>query len=438
MLFPIPAAGDRNNHVYLSVGHQQMMTDPMKPLGLSVWQLTAMAPMHEAGGRLFVDATTPLASRASRSGLLELIGRSDPLMRDALRTVLDATISFRHPTSCGAPMPVGSVPAAIDTDPAIVTELINRSHGSIATLERDIRSAAGAALFEFLFEAFQEHKRALRDPLSIQAILAGMQATWWLNDHLQTWLGEKNPADVLTRSAPHNITSEMGLALLDVADVIRPHPDVVAFLRTVDGPDRPGDDFLNELADIDGGPETRDAIRGYLDRYGMRCAGEIDITRPRWKEQPGTLLPAILGNVAHFEPGAGRRRFEQGRQEALAKERDVLRRLRELPDGERKADETKRMIDRVRTFIGYREYPKYRHHQPVFHLQAGADDRSTAPRAGRRHHRTGGRLPPHLRRIPGGRAHGSGRRGPDPDARTTSRRSEGSCRQGFSRRTARR
>jgi pyruvate,water dikinase len=30
-----------------------------------------------------------------------------------------------------------------------------------------------------------------------------------------------------------------------------------------------------------------------------------------------------------------------------------------MPDGQRKADETKRMIDRVRTFIGYREYPKY-------------------------------------------------------------------------------
>jgi hypothetical protein len=30
-----------------------------------------------------------------------------------------------------------------------------------------------------------------------------------------------------------------------------------------------------------------------------------------------------------------------------------------LPDGERKAEETKQMIDRVRTFIGFREYPKY-------------------------------------------------------------------------------
>ena len=91
----------------------------------------------------------------------------------------------------------------------------------------------------------------------------------------------------------------------------------------------------------------------------MRCVGEIDITRPRWSERPTTLVPLILGNIKNFEPGAGERRFEQGRQEAWEKEQELLARVRDLPDGERKADETKRMIDRVRTFIGYREYPKY-------------------------------------------------------------------------------
>ena len=146
----------------------------------------------------------------------------------------------------------------------------------------------------------------------------------------------------------------MGLALLDVADVIRPHPEVVAFLQDVED-----EGFLDELAELAGGPEARDAIEAYLDKYGMRCVGEIDITRPRWSERPTTLVPVILGNIKHFEPGAGERRFEQGRQEALEKEQEVLERLRALPDGEQKADETKRMIDRVRTFIGYREYPKY-------------------------------------------------------------------------------
>jgi rifampicin phosphotransferase len=356
-LFPIPAASDQAKHVYVSVGHQQMMTDPMKPLGVSVWQLTAMAPMHEAGGRLFVDVTQRLASPTTRGSILAL-GKSDPLIGDALQTIVERddflpSLADADPAHPGGPPP-RDAPDPIDTDPAIVDGLIERYQASVADLRRDIETKSGPALFDFLLEAFAEHKRALGDPLSIQAIMAGMEATWWLNDKLQEWLGEKNAADTLTRSAPHNVTSEMGLALLDVADVIRPHPDVVAFLEGVED-----EGFLDELAKLTGGAQAREAIEAYLGRYGMRCVGEIDITRPRWSERPTTLIPLILDNIKNFEPGAGERRFEQGRREALEKEHELLERLRALPDGGRKAEETKRMIDRVRTFIGYREYPKY-------------------------------------------------------------------------------
>ncbi|MEU2268104.1 rifamycin-inactivating phosphotransferase [Streptomyces olindensis] len=354
-LFPVPEAGDEEDHVYVSVGHQQMMTDAMKPLGLSMWRLTAMAPMHEAGGRLFVDVTRRLASPATRDGLLEVMGRGDPLVRDALETLLDrGDIVLSPPEPAPGGPPPGGDSTPVETDPALVTELVERSEASVATLRRDIRTKSGPALFDFLLEAFAEHKRVLGDPLSMQVIMAGMEATWWLNDKLREWLGEKNAADTLTLSAPGNITSEMGLELLDVADAIRPHPRVVAFLQGVDD-----ENFLDELPKLPGGTEARDAIEAYLDRYGMRCAGEIDITRPRWSERPSTLVPAILDNVRNFEPGAARRRFEQGLREAQQKEQDVLSRLRALPDGDRKADEAKRMIDRVRTFIGYREYPKY-------------------------------------------------------------------------------
>src|SRR4051794_18076213 len=78
-LFPIPAVDDGENHVYISVGHQQMMTDPMKPLGISMHQLVALPRMHEAGGRLFVDVAPHLASPARREGLLTL-AKSDPLI----------------------------------------------------------------------------------------------------------------------------------------------------------------------------------------------------------------------------------------------------------------------------------------------------------------------------------------------------------------------
>jgi phosphoenolpyruvate synthase/pyruvate phosphate dikinase len=354
-LFPIPAAGDQENHVYVSVGHQQMMTDPMKPLGLSLFQLTALRPMYEAGGRLFVDVTQGLASPSSRAGLLEVLGKSDPLIGDALETILerdDFIPSLPDEGPGGAPP--GDAPAPIETDPAIVTELIGSSQASIAAVKRDIRTKSGSALLDFILADVQELKRILFDPQSHQVFMGAMEASWWLNERLQAWLGEKNVADTLTQSVPHNVTSEMGLALLDVADVIRPHPEVVAFLQHVED-----EGFLDELAKLAGGREARDAILAYLDKYGMRCVGEIDITRPRWSERPTTLVPVILDNIKIFEPGAGERRFEQGRQEAWTKEQEVLERLHALPDGERKSEEAKRMIDRVRTFIGYREYPKY-------------------------------------------------------------------------------
>jgi rifampicin phosphotransferase len=379
-LFPIPETGDRDNHVYVSVGHQQMMTDAMKPLGLSLWQLTTPRPMAEAGGRLFVDVTRHLASPANRAGFLEVAGKSDPLIRDALQTVLDRgdfIPSLPDEDPAGEPVP-GAAPASIETDPAVVTELIGRSEASIAELKRDIATKSGSELLDFILADIQELRRILFDPRSHQVFMAAMQATWWLGEQLGEWLGEKNAADTLTQSVPHNVTSEMGLALLDVADVIRLYPEVVAFLH-----DAADEDFLDELAELDGGPEARDAITGYLDKYGMRCVGEIDITRPRWSERPTTLLPILLTNIKNFEPGAGARRFEQGRQEAWQKEQELLERLRALPDGERKAEETKRKIDLVRTFIGYREYPKYGMVSRYFvYKQALLDEAERLVRAG--------------------------------------------------------
>ena len=354
-LFPIPAARDQGNHVYVSVGHGQMMTDAMKPLGLSLWQLTTPRPMYEAGGRLFVDVAPDLASPASRAGLLEVMGRGDPLIGDALQTILDRGDFIPSlPDEGLGRAPVGGAPSPIETDRAIVTDLIGRSQESIAALKREIATKSGSALLDFILADVQELKRILFDPRSHQVFMSAMEATWWLNEQLEAWLGEKNAADTLTQSVPNNVTSEMGLALLDVADVIRPHPEVVNLLQHVED-----EGFLDELARLAGGPEARHAIRAFLDMYGMRCVGEIDITRPRWSERPTTLVPVILGNIKNFEPGAGKQRFEQGRQEAWTKEQELLKRLRALPNGEQKAEEVKRKIDRVRTFIGFREYPKY-------------------------------------------------------------------------------
>ncbi|MBL8777339.1 MAG: phosphoenolpyruvate synthase [Acidimicrobiales bacterium] len=359
-LFPVPEVHDDATHVFVSVGHQQMMTEPMTPLGLSVWQLTAMRPMYVAGGRLFVDVAENLASPAIRPAIIGGLGKSDPLIGDALQTLVDREGFLPPPPADdGDPLPIPGAPGApsmIDADPELVARLVERTEDSLAATAAAIADKTGPEVFAFILEDLPEMRSRLANPESLPVLLTSMEAAFWLNDHLEEWLGETNVVDLLSQSLTGNVTAEMGLALLDVADVVRAHPEVVAFLHGA------GDDdtFLDRLPEVAGGAETADALRDYLERYGMRCVGEIDITRPRWSERPSTLVPLILANVENFTDGERERRVAEGLRVATEKEREVLERLRALSDGETKAAETKAMIDRVRVFAGYREYPKYR------------------------------------------------------------------------------
>lgn len=359
-LYPIPEENDGGNHVYISVGHQQMMTDAMKPLGLSFFLLTTSAPMRKAGGRLFVDATQQLASPASRDYLINTLGKSDPLIRDALTTVVERdnfiTLLPDEETEKSASKskpPVSSRPE-IENDPAIVTELIKNSEASLEELKETMQLKSGVDVLDFILEDIQQLKKVLFNPQSIAVIMAGMNASTWINEKMEQWLGEKNAADTLSQSVQNNITSEMGLALMEVADVIRPYEEVIAYLQHVEN-----DSFLDELVQFKGGEKAREAIDAFLNKYGMRCSGEIDITKTRWSEKPTTIIPMILNNIRDFEYGASKRKFEEGLQEALKKEEELVDRLQQLPDGKQKVEETKRMIRNIRNFIGYREYPKY-------------------------------------------------------------------------------
>ncbi|KAF6616537.1 pyruvate,water dikinase [Paenibacillus jamilae] len=363
-LYPIPEANDQENHVYVSVGHQQMMTDPIKPLGISVWMLTGATPMFKTGGgRLFVDITMGLSSLDGRQNLLDVLGHSDPLIKDALITIIERGDFIKlDPSDKSEPGPVKShkgmssadILEEAGNDPVIVADLIKSSETSLSALKRNIQTKSGLDVFDCILEDMQQRRQRASDLKNLSVIMSAIHASAWINEKMNEWLGEKNVADTLSLSVPNNVTSEMGMELLDVADVIRPYPKIVEYLQQVKD-----DNFLDELVQFEGGQQVRDAVATYLDKYGMRCAGEIDITRTRWSEKPSILVPMILSNIKNLEPGASKRKFEQGRQEALKKEQDLLARLKQLPGGEQKAEETKQIIDQIRNFIGYREYPKY-------------------------------------------------------------------------------
>lgn len=365
-LFPVPEAKDGKNRVFMSVGHSQMMTDAIKPLGTTFFNLLSDdVDIDLAGGRLFMDLTHDLASPVGRKILLATMGKNDPLTNNALLNLMkrkDFMKSLprgKRALSMGADYFSWGIPLEVlkiyrRNGPKVVQNLISRMETSVKGLEQKIAGQSGEGLFDFIKQDSRQFAKIMYEPRSMAAIIVGLYAADWLNKHLEKWLGEKGAADTLSQSVANNVTSEMGLALLDVADVVRQYPAVMDYF-----PHAKDETFFEDLVQLEGGEEVRASIGEYLKKYGMRCPGEIDIARTRWGEKPTLLIPLILNNIKNFEPRAHQIKFEQGRLEAKQKEQELLSRLEQLPGGRRKAKKTKKMIAALRNLIGYREYPKY-------------------------------------------------------------------------------
>ena len=365
-LYPVPDVKGQNR-IYISMGHSQMMTEAIKPLGMSFWQfLSENYPLRKAGGRLFIDLTHDLASPIGRKIILSTMGgKSDPLMQNALLSLMKRKAFVKslprgkRAISMGAEglswsLPMQAIKIYRKNDPAIIQNLISHNAASIKDLQQRIANVSGNELFAFILQDHKQFKENLYDPRSLGAIMVGVYAAYWINKKIEKWLGEKNPADTLSQSVANNVTSEMGLALLDVADVVRQYPAVIEYFH-----DANDETFFKDLANLEGGDAVSESIRVYLKKYGMRCSGEIDITKTRWSEQPTLLIPMILSNIKNFAPHARSAKFEQGLREAERKEQELLSRLEQVSGGKQKAKKTKKMIRVLRNFIGYREYPKY-------------------------------------------------------------------------------
>ena len=264
--------------------------------------------------------------------------------------------------------------------------------------------------------------------------MAGMEATWWLNDHLAGVAGreERGRHAHPVRAPQRHLGDGAGAARRRRRDPPAPG-----------GGRLPGGGRRRRLPGascptLDGGPEALDAIQAFLDRYGMRCVGEIDITRPRWSERPSTLVPVILGNVRNFEPGAGRAPLRAGTPggagEGAGRAGAAAGPARRRAEGRRdQADDRPgpdlRRVPRV---------PEVRDGLPLLRLQAGAAGGGRPAGAGRRARRAGGRLLPLVRRAPRRGAPGPGRRRPHrSSARRRSRPTRRSRRRGCSPPTAR-
>ncbi len=182
-------------------------------------------------------------------------------------------------------------------------------------------------------------------------VIAFMISNMALRNILIRWTGGEHDLYELNKSLPGNVTSEMGLELGDLADIARGFPEVENYLKVATD-----ETFYKGLIAVQGGEQFKNAFVDFIDKYGSRCPGEIDLTRLRWREAPTQLIAAILGHIRSVETGEHRQRFIRGEQDATEAEQRVLRHVKR---SWLKSKLVKRLIKVYRNLGGLREHHKF-------------------------------------------------------------------------------
>jgi pyruvate,water dikinase len=347
----------------------------MKPLGISA--LRTFVPVgdrspsgeselfQEAGSRLFVDLNPVLRYRRLRHLVPRVLPLADERIARAVAEFLgrEEYRAALHPGKRLEPSSIlNAAPFLLsvlgtllfrDLDRG-VNEIERAMADLIAERRRRVEEASGPERVGRIRTILRSLFSDLVRRRVLQNVLSGVIAFRLIGSLSQRWLGDTAGLASLGRSPPGNVTTEMGLALGDVADVIRAHPGAIERLR------RATDETLDrDLPEIVGGEGVRRAFQTFLERYGMRATGEIDITRPRWREAPTQLIAAIEGHLRGGAPGQHRRDFQTGQEKAERAAARLLERLRATPGGALKVRVMRRLITVYRSRIGLREHPKY-------------------------------------------------------------------------------
>jgi len=367
-LYPLPNVKNEEKRIYMSSGHLQMMTDPIKPLGMFFFKsVINNPPSQEIGGRLYLDITNDLSTffgRTIAKNLLNMLG--DTLLTNSVVKLINnkkliKTLPkgkdkvFNLENNSGAILiMLHAYKAYKENNPDIVKELINEEEKDIEKMRKELLKLSGDEVFEYIYQDHDNRRLKLTTPPKAGVITAVMLSTKWFDKKIEKWLGETNAADSIIMSVPNSVTTETGFSLIDVADVIRDYPEVIDYLNN------PCEKtFFEDISKLEGGKLVCDSLREYLSKYGFRCSGDIDITVPRWSENPTKLIPVILSNIKNFEPNASKHKYEQGKVQSEKRIQELISKVEKLPRGNKKAKKISKIASLIRNYIGYREYPKF-------------------------------------------------------------------------------
>ena len=374
-LYPLPttAPADENDlRVYFSFNVAQGVFDPFTPLGLQTFRLlsagfaaaigrpvadpTAGASLYaESGMRVFIDLTPVLrdpfgrelpprfmSAMEFRSAAIFTKLLDDPRLRPQGSASRSRFLTLTTVLRTGAPQ--NAVRAILRPD-ATRKRMLAGLDRAIASVRVPETSAERLDAFEELIVAF---------PPRFFPRLVGVVISGYLCYALAGRLLDKRarPGDLQTvlRGLPHNPTTEMDLALWDIARAARDDPASREALGSRTPAELSAQYRAGALP-----PSLQRRMTAFLERYGHRAIAEIDLGLKRWSEDPAHLLGAIANYLRIGDDAtAPDLQFARGAREAEAMIDTLASRLH----GPRRAV-LRFLLGRVRLLSGLREQPKF-------------------------------------------------------------------------------
>ncbi len=388
-LFPVPHAvpGVEGLRLYMSMNHAQVMTDPISPLGSSIWRVlfpfgktgveAAYTPyMTRAAGNLYIDLSPLLFNRVVRKALPNGLQVADHLASAAIKEFVarpefeaaarqaSDRMGVRDLMRWFGPM-VGRMQARLwllkpeegmDDVRAIGEGQIQDIESQLAAAEIGLPRLL--VLRDFMGKFFREIVMAL-----VPFISSGFASTVFLARIMAPFVDDE-VIQAVSRGIQGNPTTEMDLEVGDLADVARRSPTLVEHLLN-----NPADGILDNLGAVPGGADFITALNEFLARYGMRGPSEIDIARLRWFEEPTPIIQAIVGNLRGAKMGSHRQHFNGLVEAGEAAADQLVAAARQGPLGFLRARLVRRMTRVARHIMAVREYPKYFLVRVIWHVK---------------------------------------------------------------------
>ena len=371
-LYPL-VPGRPGLRLFLSANVAQGVFRPLTPAGLSATRHLASGvagllgvpvddpeqgpPMvAEAGERVFVDLTDVLRSRVGRLGVRGVLGVMETRSAEVIATQLDRP---EFAVTRRSPLPtvrrVGRIARRYRIPRAVIGAWIRpaRARERAYALVRDVAATLPAPADAGREERVDRARWMLADRFAPMAPrIAPTPAAGFLALGLAAkLLGDRaRPGELGTvlRGLPHNVTTEMDLALWDLAARLRDDPDTVAALT--------GTEPAELAACRDTWPSAlATGLGAFLAAHGRRAVAEIDLGVPRWSDDPTHLLGVLANYVRLDDPErAPDAVFAHGTAEADA----MIARLAARAGGLR-GRVAAAALRRARDLVGLRELPKY-------------------------------------------------------------------------------